>query len=242
MRINHSRVCLASLAVLLGVSAAAAGDVPPIHRPRDRHYDVLHYRLTIEADLRKKTVAGEAEITLVPVRTALRRDAARRRRRDEHLPRQGRRDRPGICPPGGHPRYPARWPYAVTDTLTVTVDYSVTAPVKGLYFSGPDETDPAKRWQVYSQGESMENHHWFPCYDFPNDKATSEMIVTVESAFTAISNGKLVGTQKDASGAKTTFHWREELPHVSYLVSLVVGEYSLVEDSWRGKPIMNYRV
>ena len=240
MHINHSRACLASLAILLGVSAAAAGDVPPIHRPRDRHYDVLHYRLTIEADLRKKTVAGEAEITLVPLGPlfdeVLLDAAAGMSISRVRVDGTGRE----YAHSGDTLDIPLGVPYDVTDTLTVTVDYSVTAPPKGLYFSGPDETDPGKRWQVYSQGESMDNHHWFPCYDFPNDKATSEMIVTVESAFTAISNGKLVGAQKDASGAKTTFHWREDLPHVSYLVSLVAGEYSLVEDSWRGKPIMNY--
>jgi len=223
-----------------GVPLLPKAEPPPLHRPRDRWYDVLNYRLTIEADLRKKSVAGEAEITLTPIRPVLdvvRLDAAAgmtiTRVRVEGATKEFTR-------PGDTLEVPLGRAYGPGDTLTVSVVYSVTAPPKGLYFSGPDESDPDKPYQVYSQGESDENHYWFPCYDFPNDKATSEMIATVATPFTAISNGRLVGSQKDASGAKTTWHWIEELPHVSYLVSLVVGEYSLVEDRWRGKPIMNF--
>ncbi len=234
------RLSVATLAVLLGVPAVRAGDVPPLHRPRDRDYDVLDYRLTIEADLRKKTVAGEAEIRLVPVRPLF--DEVLLDAAAGMVVSRVRAGGAGLefTHTGDTLLVPLGRPYAPGDTLTLTIDYSVTAPAKGLYFSGPDDSDPDRPWQLYSQGETDENHHWFPCYDYPSDKATSEMIITVESAFTAISNGRLVGAQKDASGAKTTYHWKEELPHVSYLVSIVVGEYRLVEDSWRGKPILNY--
>ncbi len=233
------RVYLASIALLSIGTAAPARDIPPLHRPRDRQYDVLDYRLTVEVDLRKKTVEGEAEITLVPIQPlfdAVRLDAAEMTISRVRVDGTGRE----YFHRGDTLEIPLGRPYAVTETLTVRVSYSVTSPTRGLYFSGPDESDPDKPWQLYSQGESEQNHYWFPCYDFPNDKATSEMIVTVESAFTAISNGRLVGIQKDATGAKTTYHWKESLPHVSYLVSIVVGEYRLVEDQWRGKPIMNY--
>ncbi len=231
------RTLLATLFLL--PSATIAGDVPPLHRPRDREYDVLNYRLTLEADLRAKTLRGEAEITLVPIAEffdAVRLDAAemavsRVRVGGTGVAFSHRGDTLEV----GLGRF-----YASTETLTVSVTYSVTSPSKGLYFSGPDESDPDRPWQLYSQGEPEENRYWFPCYDFPNDRATSETIVTVESPFTAISNGRLIGSVKDATGSKTTWHWKTELPHVSYLVSIVVGEYTLVEDSWRGKPIMNY--
>jgi len=36
------------------------------------------------------------------------------------------------------------------------------------------------------------NRYWFPDYDFPNDKATTEMIVTVPRGWQALSNGRLV--------------------------------------------------
>jgi aminopeptidase N len=236
-----TRRCAGALALTaLAVLGAAGADIPPLHRPRDRHYDVLNYRLTIEADLKGRTVAGEAEITLVPIRPVF--DVVRLDAAEGMSVTRVRVDGAGaeFSRRGDTLEIPLARPRSAADTILVAVAYSVTSPPKGLYFSGPDESDPARPWQVYSQGETTENHYWFPCFDFPNDKATSEMIVTVESEFTAISNGRLVGVRKDATGAKTTYHWRESLPHVSYLVSLVAGKYALVEDSWRGKPIMNY--
>ncbi len=218
---------------------AQGGPYPPVNHPRDRHYDVLNYRLTLDADLVTKTVSGEAEITLVPIVPMLdvvRLDAAVMtvsRVKVDGAPAEFSHAGDTLSVPLGKLRTPA-------DTLTVTVAYSVTDPPKGLYFSGPDESEPDKPYQLYSQGESMENHFWIPCYDFPNDKATSEMIVTVKTGFTAISNGRFLGAKKDLTGEHTTFHWKESLPHVSYLISLVVGEYELVADEWRGKPIMNY--
>ena len=213
---------------------------PPLHRPRDRFYDVVNYRLEIEADLKTKTVSGDAEITLVPIRTPfdiLHLDAWKGIQVSRVTVEGSKAE---FTRPGDTLEVPLDRPYGERDTITVSVRYSVTAPPKGLYFSGPDSSDPAKPWQLYSQGEMEENHYWFPCYDFPNDRATSEMIATVASPFTAISNGRFVGKQKDASGSKVTWHWKEEIPHVSYLVSLVVGEYTLVEDRWRDTPIMNY--
>ncbi|MBI1805537.1 MAG: HEAT repeat domain-containing protein, partial [Ignavibacteria bacterium] len=99
---------------------------------------------------------------------------------------------------------------------------------------------PNKQWQVWSQGEAEDNHYWFPCYDYPNDMATSEMIVTVNDNFTAISNGKLIEVKKDSKKHKATYHWFEGKPHVSYLISLVVGEYVEVKDSWGTFPISSY--
>jgi len=218
---------------------AAGRQYPPLNHPRDRNYDVLNYRLTVSVDLETKTLAGDAEITLVPIPPLL--DAVALDAVGFTVSRvkvngvQGEYSHPGdtLLVPLGKPYGPA-------DTLTITVSYSVTDPPKGLYFSGPDASDPDKPWQLYSQGESQENRYWIPCYDFPNDKATSEMIVTVKSGLTAISNGAFLGAEKDLTGARTTYHWKESLPHVSYLISLVVGEYTLVADEWRGKPIMNY--
>jgi len=235
------RLFPALLCLLLAGSPVAAQDrqFPPVHHPRDRFYDVLNYRLTLDVDLETKTLSGDMEITLVPIPPlfdVVRLDAAAMsvsRVKVNGIQTNFSHNGDTLSVPLGKPFGPA-------DTLTVTVTYSVTAPPKGLYFSGPDESDPEKPWQLYSQGESLENHYWIPCYDFPNDKATSEMIVTVKSGFTAISNGRFLGAEKDLTGTRTTYHWKESLPHVSYLISLVVGEYELVADEWRGKPILNY--
>ena len=51
---------------------------------------------------------------------------------------------------------------------------------RGLTFIKPTPDDPTRPRQIWSQGETEYNHYWFPCYDHPNDFATTEMIATVE--------------------------------------------------------------
>ena len=61
---------------LLMIAAAAYGSAvhaqvrpaPPWHEARERTYDVLHYRLNLEIDEKKKNCAGTATITLIPLR------------------------------------------------------------------------------------------------------------------------------------------------------------------------------
>jgi aminopeptidase N len=212
---------------------------PTEHFTRERTYDVLHYKLNLAVDLKEKSCTGSATITLVPLRTQLDTvmlDAAElsigqvtvgRKVLDFRL--AGETLFVGLDKP-----------YGLHDTLNLTVAYSVSNPKKGLYFITPDSGYPLRQRQVWSQGEAEDNHFWFPCYDFPNDKATSEMIVTVDDRYTAISNGKLLEVKRDEKHHTATFHWMESKPHVSYLVSLVVGEYVSVKDSWGTLPIFNY--
>jgi aminopeptidase N len=132
--------------------------------------------------------------------------------------------------------------------LTVIVDYRTNGVDKtlgiggfgrGLAFIKPTADDPKRPRQIWSQGESEYNHLWFPCYDHPNDFATSELIATVEKPLMVISNGRLLET-KDNPDNTRTFHWKMETPHASYLASIVVGEYAAVEGSYAGIPVISY--
>ena len=38
---------------------------------------------------------------------------------------------------------------------------------------------------------------WIPCYDYPNDKVTTEMIVTVDKKYKVLSNGRLVSVKEN---------------------------------------------
>ncbi len=86
----------------------------------------------------------------------------------------------------------------------------------------------------------MDNHYWFPCWDFPNDKATSEVIGTVKSSYTFLSNGKLVDVKEDKKAGTKTFHWKEGKPHASYLIMMAAGEYAIINDEADGIPIEYY--
>ncbi|MFA6457676.1 MAG: M1 family metallopeptidase, partial [Bacteroidota bacterium] len=92
----------------------------------------------------------------------------------------------------------------------------------------------------WTQGEDMDNHHWFPCWDFPNDKATSEIIATVKSSYTFLSNGKLTSEKENKKAGTTTFHWKQMKPHVSYLIMFAAGEYEILKEMSDGVPLEYY--
>ena len=48
---------------------------------------------------------------------------------------------------------------------------------------------PRSRVAIWTQGEAEDNHHWLPCYDYPNDRVTTEMIITVARPLSVVSNG-----------------------------------------------------
>ena len=121
--------------------------------------------------------------------------------------------------------------------LILAITYRGT-PRRGLYFVGPDEGYPHKPLQVWSQGQDEDSRHWFPCIDTPNQKATSEVTVTVPASLFALSNGVLVSDRTE--GERRTLHWRLDVPHSCYLVTLAVGDFAAIEARWRDVPVVYY--
>jgi len=109
-------------------------------------------------------------------------------------------------------------------------------PSKGIYFILPDAGYPNRPIQIWTQGESEDTRFYLPTYDYPNDRLTTETILTVPAAWQTIANGKLVSVTDGAKGLKT-WTWKESLPSSTYLISIIVGEFDEVKDSWRGMPV-----
>ena len=115
--------------------------------------------------------------------------------------------------------------FSANDVVSVRFKYSST-PKKGVYFVDevkPTQDSAGHSSQVWTQGEAEEAHHWFPSYDFPDDKATTEQFITVPKDEVAISNGELLETTENTDGSKT-FHYKMPVPHSVYLTSFVVGK------------------
>lgn len=126
--------------------------------------------------------------------------------------------------------FPAK-PVAFRDTLTFTVTYAGKVENgRGLTFITP-EGRPHRPQQIWSQGEAQANHFWFPTYDFPNDKMSWDMVVTLPRQYSAVSNGALVSDVAGARGTHTV-HWRERRPSATYLVSLIVAPLVKIGDVW----------
>ncbi|MBV8364982.1 MAG: HEAT repeat domain-containing protein [Candidatus Eremiobacteraeota bacterium] len=114
---------------------------------------------------------------------------------------------------------------ATGKSATVTVDYEVRRPQQGLYFIAPDKDYPDKPYQAWTQSQDADAHYWFPCIDHPNAKATTAVTATVPSDFFVLSNGTLVSTTTDATKKTKTYRWKMDVPHVTYLVSVVAGKF-----------------
>ena len=120
----------------------------------------------------------------------------------------------------------------------VTIRYE-GKPSKGLYFILPDKDYPSRPKQIWSQGESEDTRYYLPTYDYPNDRLTTETILTVPASWTTIANGKLISVT-DAANSMKTWTWKESLPSSTYLITVVAGELDEVKDVWRGIPVTYY--
>ncbi|MBT34430.1 MAG: alanyl aminopeptidase [Thalassobius sp.] len=111
---------------------------------------------------------------------------------------------------------------------------------KGLYFINPLGKNPYKPQQIWTQGETQANSRWFPTFDSPNMKTTQEMLITVDTAFKTLSNGKLLSQQLNDDGTRTD-HWKQDKPHSTYLFMMAIGKFSVVSDKpWNGIPVNYY--
>ncbi len=118
-------------------------------------------------------------------------------------------------------------------TSEITIHYSAE-PLQGLYFRTKEMG--YRDSHLWTQGESIESRHWFPCFDHPIEKLTSEVICHLPTGMIALSNGKQVSVTPQANGL-TTFHWIQDKPHAAYLISLVAGELAKIEDRHRDIPL-----
>ncbi len=130
--------------------------------------------------------------------------------------------------------------YTPDNMVSVRFKYTAT-PKKGVYFVKEQKVDEkvVHSAQIWTQGEAEEARHWIPSYDFPNDKATSEEIVTVPKGEIVIGNGELVERKENADNT-ATFHFKMNVPHSLYLLSLIIGKYEKITDKYKEIPLAYY--
>ncbi|HCP46993.1 MAG TPA: hypothetical protein DIU15_13185 [Deltaproteobacteria bacterium] len=110
-------------------------------------------------------------------------------------------------------------------------------PTTGLHFRGPGPDSPDRYFEAWSQGEDIDNRHWFPSFDDPRDRFTYEGRFTVEKQFTVVSNG-VVEEQRVGEDGWVTWHFNfRDQDLVNYLVAVAIGPYRTVEEQWRDRPV-----
>jgi aminopeptidase N len=215
--------------------AFAPAGTPPRYMPT-RQYDLQHLRLDLTFDWDARSVEGTATNTLTPLLPGVDSLVLNAAGLDVRKVRVNGAERPFTLDPEAQTlTVKLDRGYGPQDSLEVAIDYSAH-PRAGLYFVGPDAGYPKKPRQIYSQGESDLNRFWFPSWDYPNDRATSEMVATVKRPLAVVSNGKLLEVTERPGGWRT-YHWKMDVPHATYLVSVAIGDFTQVTDEWRGIPV-----
>jgi aminopeptidase N len=77
---------------------------------------------------------------------------------------------------------------------------------------------------AYTLTEPSDARYWFPCFDEPWDKATSELYATVPENMLVASNGVLESAVNNPADHTTTFHWINRHQIATYLMSFIIGE------------------
>jgi aminopeptidase N len=208
-----------------------------------RTYDVLNYTISTRFNVPGKTVMGDETVSLKPLSNGFNSfelDASSMKIEAVTLAESGQTLK--WTQPPNKLAITLDRAYEPSETIVIRIRYRAT-PQRGLYFIPENRSTGSTGWskpaQIWTQGEPEENHHWFPCYDFPDDKATSEQYITTNANEIAISNGTLLETKTNADGTHT-FHWMMEQPHASYLTSLIVGNYAKLGDTYKSIPLEYY--
>jgi aminopeptidase N len=126
-------------------------------------------------------------------------------------------------------------PVAPGAEFQVQVDYTAADPPAGLIWTLPQDGTPGRPAQIHTQGEPQTNSFWFPTHDFPHERLSTELIVTVPEGFVVCSNGALA--ERTLSNARETFRWVQERAHAPYLVTLVVGKFDVVDLGTPARPM-----
>ena len=207
------------------------------HYNPDRPGQVEHIFLDLSLDIPKKSYQGICSIRLLPIRNGIDRltlDAVNLNIESvqvDDVPQNFDYD-------GEQLSIQLSETTQIGKRLLIAIAYSVEKPQRGIYFIQPDKHYPNKPTQVWTQGEDEDSRFWFPCFDYPGQLSTSEIRVRVPNPLVAISNGELIDTTED--GDSKIYHWLQQQIHPTYLMTLAVGDFTEIQDEWKGKPVTYY--
>lgn len=185
-------------------------------------------RLEVEVDLHARLLRGRCTLTMTARRDEVSAIALHAIDMSIGAVTVDERAATGVDYDGEHLRVPLGERYTRGQSFTLEVEYSCS-PRRGLYFLAPDDTDPSRPLQCWTQGQDEDSRHWWPCVDAPIEKATSEVICIAPPGTFVLSNGDL-RERADTGDGRTRWHYALEFPHSPYLMTLVCGTFSELKD------------
>ncbi len=115
---------------------------------------------------------------------------------------------------------------------TFAVTYSVCNPRHGLFFIEPSPEYPNQKPHAWTQSQDENARYWFPCFDYPHAKQSTSATVVVPRGQFALSNGKLI--ERRDEGDRTYFTYQQDIPHSTYLMTLVTGPFVATDQGKAG--------
>lgn len=217
-------------------AAAAEGSALRQYAPR-RTVDILHLALDVTPDWHENSIQGTASFRFKSLPTPA-----------EELVLDARDLRVSAvrssAPIAGHQNTGEEIIITFKEPLQPEVEYTLEIdykafPRQGLYFRTAAMGYSPEDEHIYTQGEAIEARHWYPSYDSPGEKFSTQVACTVPEHMVVLSNGRLVSETPAGSGLKKVT-WRQEKPHVNYLISLVAGNFKKIEDDYNGLDLAFY--
>lgn len=123
----------------------------------------------------------------------------------------------------------------------VKVHYSVSNPKLGIFFIHPTKDQPNKPYQAWTHSEAVDTRYWYPCQDWPENKASMDMHITTPEPFIVVANGELVKKTADKKmKGWNTYSWKFAHPNAPYLNSFAIGNFTVVKEKWNHVSVEYY--
>ncbi len=126
-------------------------------------------------------------------------------------------------------------------SASIAITYRANKPRHGLFFVKPTAEHPEKVTHAWTQSQDQYARFWFPCFDFPSEKQTTSTTIVVPKGTFALGNGELV--ERRDEGDHTIFRYRQDVPHSTYLITMVAGPFAEVAQGEAGRnriPVFHY--
>lgn len=114
-------------------------------------------------------------------------------------------------------------PLSPSERATFRVAYGTSRPRHGLFFVEPTPQYPEKIRHAWTQSQDENARYWFPAIDYPAEKQTSQTTIAVRKGLFALGNGAL--TERRDDGDRTLYTYRQDVPHSTYLMTMVAGPF-----------------
>ena len=137
--------------------------------------------------------------------------------------------------------------YSSSDTVKIKINFiHHNNNQLGIYFYFPSESLLIPEKVAYTTSEPFDSRHWYPCYNYPDEKATIETHTRVPSGYTVSSNGLLQSVTDNGDNTKT-FFWKSKDKMASYLAVVNASRFDTLTQYYKkitspndSIPVLNY--